>query len=345
VTKDKIGVAFWPKAQKYRHIIPANPESLVCNCNLYTVVPDLANRHERIALAAILNSTIVGLFKCFYGRYAGSEGTLKTEVVDTILLEIPDPRGVSENLVERLAEALESMSHRNVTHLVEDALLQCHSSEAMREILCEPPELPKELRQSDRRELDDCVFELIGVKDKQRRKQLVDELYIETTNYYRYQRTQDIQAMEDRAGKNAHRFGPQDLASSIWHSLSDADKAQPISDWLKSFSHDREVVDVPEGEPAALGPTDMFNPKAVIFRDGRDHREVNYSSTEQAALVAEVARLGINGQLELPRAAVDCDRCREQLVKRVTAAHERFTDLAASRTGTQSLCRKKLRPS
>ncbi|MGH7887363.1 MAG: HsdM family class I SAM-dependent methyltransferase, partial [Candidatus Binatia bacterium] len=87
LTNDEIGLAFWPKAQKYRHIVPSNPESLVCNCNLYTVVPDLNNQHERIALAAILNSTIVGLFKCFYGRYAGSEGTLKTEVVDTVLLE------------------------------------------------------------------------------------------------------------------------------------------------------------------------------------------------------------------------------------------------------------------
>ena len=340
VTKDEIGVAFWPKAQKYRHIIPANPEGLVCNCNLYTVVPDLANKHERIALAAILNSTIVGLFKCFYGRYAGSEGTLKTEVVDTVLLEIPDPRGVSRELANRLSKALRRMTHRKVTHLVEEALLQCHSSEAMREILCESPQLPEELRQSDRRELDDCVFELIGVKDEDRRKELVDELYIETTNYYRYQRTQDIQAMEDRAGKNAHRFGPQDLASSIWHSLSDAEKAQPISDWLKSFSHDREVVDIPEGEPAALGPTDMFNPKAVIFTSGRDHREVNYSSTEQAALVAELARLGIDGRLEVPRAAVDCDKCLEQLAKRVAAADERFTDLAASRTGTQSLQEK-----
>jgi Eco57I restriction-modification methylase len=340
LTRGKIGAAFWPKAQKYRHIIPTNPEGLVCNCNLYMVAPDLADAHERLAFLAILNSTIVGLFKCFYGRYAGSEGTLKTEVVDTILLEIPDPRGVSANLAERLANALESMSRRDVTHLVEDALLQCHSSEAMREILAEPPELPQELRQSDRRELDDCVFQLIGVKDKQRRDELIDELYIETTNYYRYQRTQDIQAMQDRAGKNAHRFGPQELASSIWHSLPDTEKSQPISDWLKSFNDNRDSVDIPEGEPAALGPTDMFNPNAVIFRSGRDHHEVTYNSSEQAALVAELARLQINGQIEVPRTATDCDTCLEQLVKRVAAAHERFTELAASRTGTQSLQEK-----
>jgi hypothetical protein len=181
---------------------------------------------------------------------------------------------------------------------------------------------------------------MIGVEDRQRRKQLIEELYAETTKYYRYQRTQDIQAMEDRAGKNAHRFGPHDLAGNIWHSIPDAEKAQPVSDWLMSFSHSREAVDIPEGEPAPLGPADMFNPKAVIFRSGRDHREVNYSSTQQAALVAEVARLGINGRLEVPRAAVDCDKCLEQLAKRVAAADERFTDLAASRTGTQSLQEK-----
>src|SRR4051812_32300105 len=29
------GIGFWPKAQKYRHIVPANPKSLNCNCNLY----------------------------------------------------------------------------------------------------------------------------------------------------------------------------------------------------------------------------------------------------------------------------------------------------------------------
>jgi hypothetical protein len=31
------------------------------------------------------------------------------------------------------------MSGRDVTHLVEDALLRCHSTQAMREILCESP--------------------------------------------------------------------------------------------------------------------------------------------------------------------------------------------------------------
>lgn len=340
VTKDEIGVAFWPKAQKYRHIIPANPEGLICNCNLYTVVPDLADKHERAALAAILNSTMVGLLKCFYGRYAGAEGTLKTEVVDTVLLEIPDPRGVAPKLAERLSKALEKMTHRKVTHLVEEALLQCHSVEAMREILLEGAELPAELRQEDRRELDDCVFELIGVTSKHERTKMVDELYHVTTEYYRYQRTQDIQAMENRAGNKTHRFDAQDLAGSIWQSLREGEQGPAVGEWIKSDYPRGEAVEIPEGKPAVLGASDMFDPSGVVFKGNKETHCVSYANPEQAAFVAALAEIGIRGRIEIPKSAVDCARCLEELRVRVKRAGERFARLAASRTGTQSLQEK-----
>ena len=31
------GIAFWPMAQQYRHIIAANPDRLICNHNLFDV--------------------------------------------------------------------------------------------------------------------------------------------------------------------------------------------------------------------------------------------------------------------------------------------------------------------
>jgi hypothetical protein len=340
VTKDEIGVAFWPKAQKYRHIVPANPEGLICNCNLYTVVPELKNRNERIALAAILNSTLVALFKCFYGRYAGTEGTLKTEVVDTVLLEIPDPRGVSPELAERLDSALKQMMRRDVTHLVEEALLQCHSEEAMRDILLKSAELPTELRQADRRELDECVFELIGVTDKQERKKLVDELYRVTTEYYRYQRTQDIQAMENRAGNNGHRFDAQDLAESIWHSLSGDEKGPAVAEWIRSSCPKSQAVHIPEGKPEALGAGDMFDPNGVVFKGNKEANHVGYAHSAQAALVAALAEAGVRGAVEVPESPVDCSRCLEELQSRLKRAENRFTALAGSRTGTQSLQEK-----
>ena len=109
VTGLEPGIGFWPMAQQYRHIIPSNPERLVCNHNLFDIHPlsddPLANR----ALVAILNSTVVAFVKPFYGRYAGTEGNLKTEVVDALLLEIPDPRNVPKAIVRRLEDALHSM--------------------------------------------------------------------------------------------------------------------------------------------------------------------------------------------------------------------------------------------
>ena len=44
-----------------------------------------------------LNSTIVGFFKTFYGRFAGTEGNLKTEVVDVNLMDIPDRSPLRSN--------------------------------------------------------------------------------------------------------------------------------------------------------------------------------------------------------------------------------------------------------
>jgi hypothetical protein len=340
LTTDKIGVVFWPKTQKYRHIVPTNPESLVCNCNLYMVMPELKLAHERKALAAILNSTIVGLMKCFYGRYVGAEGTLKTEIVDMVLLEVPNPHGISAALAERMGKALEKISKREVTHLVDQAMLDCHSEEVMREILAKPPQLPNELQQPDRRELDECVLELVGVTDPNKREKLLNELYLETTKYYRYQRTQDIQAMEDRAGNHGRRLGAQDLAESIWHSLTEGERGPGVPEWIKSTFCNTEPVEIPEGTPHARGVDDMFHPNAIAFRAGKDTRQVDYSSPEQAALVAELGHLGVGGQVNVPRTSVDCTNCLVQIESRLAKAQAFFTELAASRTGTQSLQEK-----
>ena len=70
-----------------------------------------------------------GLVEDFYGRFAGTEGNLKTEVVDVDLMEVPDPRGVSADLAKRLANALERMGKRDVGRLVEEQLMDCHTPE------------------------------------------------------------------------------------------------------------------------------------------------------------------------------------------------------------------------
>lgn len=236
--------------------------------------------------------------------------------------------------------ALEKMCERQVTHLVEEALLNCHSVEIMREILKSSPELPKELRHQDRRDLDDCVFELIGVTDPKQREQLLNALYQETTNYYRYQRTQDIQAMENRSGAKPHRLGPQDLAESIWHALPPDQTSPPITEWIKALALPTETVQIPEGKPHALGASDMFHPNTVIFKGDKDTNQVDYANPDQATLAADLAAFGVRGTVEIPKSPSDCKRCLNDLRAHLAAAHDRFTEAAAKRTGTQSLQEK-----
>ena len=152
----KPGIAFWPMAQQYRHIIAANPERLICNHNLFDIAANDLQPIEQITLIAILNSTLIGLFKTFYGRFAGTEGNLKTEVVDVNLLEIPDPRGVPPHVAKRLADALERMGRRDVGRLIEEQLMDCHTPDRAHKLAAGPVVLANELKQSDRRDLDDA---------------------------------------------------------------------------------------------------------------------------------------------------------------------------------------------
>jgi len=149
-------------AQQYRHIIPANPDKLICNHNLFDLTAETLSQVEQQALVAILNSTLVGFFKTFYGRFAGTEGNLKTEVVDVKMLEVPDPHGVSPAIADKLTKAFQHITNREVGHLVEEALRDCHSLERARLIAMSPIVLSEELCQSDRMALDDAVFELLN---------------------------------------------------------------------------------------------------------------------------------------------------------------------------------------
>ncbi len=159
------GIAFWPMAHHYVHIVPGNPERLVCNHRLFDVgQSNLSDRESRI-LVAVLNSTVVGLWKNFYGRYTGTEGSLDTEVLDVKLVDVPDPRNVSQVVAKRLLAAFQRICKREVGRLVEEQLMECRTPDRASRLAAGPLVLSRELQQDDRRELDDAVLELIGVAE------------------------------------------------------------------------------------------------------------------------------------------------------------------------------------
>ena len=326
------GFAFWPKSQQYRHIIPGNPNKIVCNCNLYDLGAAELTKKEQAILVAILNSTLVGLFKTFYGRYAGTEGNLKTEVIDVNLIEVPDPRAAPENVVKRLAEAFKTMCKRDVGGMVEDSLKTCHTYERALKLASGAIILPHELKQQDRRDLDDAVFELLGVTDATERAGLIARLYEETTRHFRDVRVTEIQKMEDRRTGGGTKFAVADHAADAWDAL-DLTDLTPLAEWVKAHATgDCEVVNIPSERPVHLTDGDLYDNETVYFGRGRRQHIVCHSRGE-AELIARMATLGVTGEVGVPMHNQDAMKLIHALNLRHERAATRLRELAASRSG------------
>jgi len=329
------GIAFWPKAQQYRHIIPLNRENIICNCNLYDISANKIASDERIPLIAILNSTLVGLFKTFYGRFAGTEGNLKTEVVDVNLMEAPDPRGISSQLTKRFAEALERMSKREVGRLVEEQLMDCHEPERARRIASGPLVLSEELQKADRRELDDAIFELLGVGDPKERARLIDRLYEATARHFREIRVVEIEKMEQRAKSDRRRLSINDLASDIWDA-AELEDVVSLKEWIAQQPESAIEISIPEDRPAFLPDNPLFELKIISYgKEGKIKKE--YDSRAQAELVFRLANLGISGDIRLGRDRGSCQELHTRLDDRMEKASRRFKVLAESRTSDEAV--------
>jgi hypothetical protein len=325
------GFALWPKSQQYRHVVPGNPERIVANCNLYDLSSsDLSEKDQEI-LVAILNSTLVALFKTFYGRFAGTEGNLKTEVVDVNLIDVPAPQGASSNVARRLNQALRRMTQRDTGRLVEESLVNCHSYAQALEISAGELTLPDELRQADRRELDNAVFELLGVESSNERDSLIDRLYAETATHFRAIRVTEIQKMEDRAKGGRRQFSPSELAADAWDALDLPDMV-PLGDWLRNrtIGPIQEFV-IPSSRPVSYHPQTIFDKDTVYFGKSRKEHLVA-PSIGTAALLAKVAALGVSGHQTLPAEEDQANDLLAHVEARHSAATGRMRELVASRS-------------
>lgn len=288
-------------------------------------------------MAAVLNSTLVGLFKTFYGRFAGTEGNLKTEVVDVNLLEVPHPQGVNKKVADRLLQSFQSMTIRKVGRLVEEALMDCHDPERAKAIAQGPVALSEELGQADRYALDEAVFELLGVSDSKRRKSLVERLHIETALHFRHIRVVEIQKMEQRAAATGgRRFRPDELATDAWDTLEGSDVV-PVMKWLEDQAVSKTIARIPQERPAFLASSQhMFDAETVYF--GKNKKvQVDCASRSHADLIILLAGLDISGDVPIPNSEKGCEKVRLALESRLEKACSKFEALASSRTSDDRL--------
>jgi hypothetical protein len=177
---------------------------------------------------------------------------------------------------------------------------------------------------------------MIGVADPQERARILDELYLETARHYRQVRIVEVQKQVQRAG-GQRRLTGEDIAASIWDSLSDDDKGPPLPDWLQTLAGKRQMVHIPDGKGKALGKGHMFSPSGVDFAQGKTVHHETYAHPAQAALVTLLANLELRGQVEVPADQATCAEWHKDIENRLADARSRFDALAGSRTGTGTL--------
>jgi methylase of polypeptide subunit release factors len=325
------GFVLWPLAHQYRHVIPANPASLIANKRMMDFRSENLARIERDALVAILNSTLIGLAKSYFGRYTGTEGSLGTDVLDVKMLEIPDPRGIDARIAKRLTHSFKLLCKRDIGRMLEDALAECRTYERALELTKKPIKLPDELKQSDRRDLDDAVFELLGVTDGTERSHFVDRLYEETARHFRDVRVMEIQKMEDRRSGGSAKFAISDHAADAWDAF-DLTDCVPLAEWVAAHAAGAcELVNIPSERPVHLARNAMFDNETVYFGKARREYMVCQSRGE-AELVARMADLGVSGEVSVPKT----DRAAKKLLARLNVRQEktvaRLRELATSRS-------------
>ena len=296
LTFGKHAPVLWPKSHQYRHCAPLNPERFFANCNLYTV----ETSDDPYLIGGILNCSLVLLAKQLYGRPVGVEGNLKTEVIDVAMMPVPDWRGSSSKVRQRIIKTMKTMAARPLMGVLSKQRLR-------RKALFEAGRIDElqnysdatEFDQVDRQELDDAVLELLGVADGKKRAELRARLYAHLQDYFEAVRRKEERGIDNkvRAKKNA-KVTPQTIAADVFAQI-ESQRAILLKGYRDLVNQAGAVavegVKVPSvGTPEIVD--DMLNSGVKFMRGKKKGEFVKTRSRAQAELVLRIVALGEGGR-------------------------------------------------
>ena len=304
---------FWPMAQQYRHVVPINKDLLPANHNLFDLWSLYGNYTE--LLWAVLNSTVVALSKHQFGRAAGVEGNLKTEVVDVNMMLVPDVRKASLEAAKRAVAACEQISRRNTQRY-----------------------LYEEFTLNDRRELDDATLEILGIDDADEWTALRDRLYRDVTKLQQAIREREIIAQRDRLRSSQRAAAsPQYIADELWHEHeANLDLLEFPEDFV-TRSNEGDIFDLPPGDVEvgmALMDTGTLLKVGTIRVGGRDGEVIDVGSVSRSRFLEALSLCHRAGQVRLPGEEI-CEDAVSSFSQYRRDLQNRFSKLAQHRTSDQ----------
>ena len=329
-----------PKIQQYKLITFLNPKKLHINSSLL----GLYNIPEKYIdpLCGVLNSTIAILSRLVYARILGNEGNIQLDVYSAKMMPIPNVMTSDEATLLRVQTAFQEMLKRKA--------LQFLSERRMREMAWRQAgkekyldELPDicELDMADRRELDDAVLEMLGVKSAARRKEMIDSLYAYLREFFeRTRRKEEKAILNKNMARRRGKTDPAQIAAQIFDEI-----VESHGEFLRQYDpyfFDRtkafDTFEIPmEGEPASY--KDMFIPHSVRFIKGKKTQTalLKTLNTVQDDLIVLLCRSGVRGLVRVPHGESECRRVlglyesfigrRENLIRRLIEERTADEDL------------------
>jgi methylase of polypeptide subunit release factors len=340
LTGHRRGIAFWPKAQQYKHAVPLNSANLQANCNLYDLFPIEGVSGK--ALTAVLNSTLAILAKHQFGRLVGVEGNLKTEIVDVSMMLVPDIRQASKKVVESLERAMDAMTSRDPLQMLSERRMRRMTyQKAGRQNELEQLSNDCELDMPDRRALDMAVLELLGMKTARERDECLNALYSFLKEFFEETRQKEEQAIYNK-GVTSRKgaVSPQELAAQL---VSELNTQQPmLFQTYKDFFQQSAVGnawiarEVPrDGTPQLHA--DMHD---VGIRFMRGNKAVHFVSLPSKSH-AELAVVAINEMrretVQVPRDERDCEELLRRYANFITDRNARLRAVIADRVADEDV--------
>ena len=197
-----------------------------------------------------------------------------------------------------------------------------------------------ELDMDDRRALDDAVLEMLGVKNKRERDDLIDRLYEYLSEFFEGVRQKEEKAIENKnRSKRKLTTSPSELASQIFAEVKDKQGRllRTYGDFL-NMTHPFDTFDLPVGGSPEVYE-DMFAPHgSVRFMKGRKQIALLPMKTrEQAALVAFIAARGVRGLTRVPFDGQECANVRKHYEAFLEDRARRLRSMITERTRDEDL--------
>ena len=247
--------------------------------------------------------------KHLFGRWAGTEGNLKTEVVDVKMMPVPDVRQATPAVAKRVRAALDAMTKRKTRNLTD------------------------EFKDPARLALDDAVLELLGLTDSAERGIVRDRLYAEMTAMHRVIRDKELRANENK--KRTKRGGspsPEAMASEVWEALDPSLLRRFPEDFYGAEIKNAETVELHDGKAKVIASPLMG--KAELHMDGH---AVELGNESRAALAFAAHEAGRRGPIPVPHDPGACAEALNRYREYSEQMHTEFAQGAAEKTASEKL--------